>query len=323
MRAPKLNIWGFGSPSAPFAPNPMCLLLVCSLGLITTSTRTASGFCRSTTCRDVPLCQGDDNIDPSCIPLIWKRPCVGVSLQLDASEQVPFDVANAIVTKAFQTWEEPTCDEINGGKPNIHVQNMGPVECHLVQYNSKAANANIVVFRDQNWPHPAGPHNIALTTVTYDTRTGEIYDADMEINTAGFGMTTTDNAMDASTDLLSVVTHEAGHFLGLTHSLDATATMWASYTTGDLGPRTLALDDIGAVCDVYPPVEPPVDKTTCNPIPRHGFSPACLSKQNEGDCSVSGPVGSGREASSALILALATALVRIGRSKTRCERRRS
>jgi hypothetical protein len=291
-----------------------CLLFVLGLGLITTSARTASGFCRSSTCRDVPICDADVEIDPNCKPLAWNRPCVGVSLQVRSSEQVPWDVANAIVTKSFAAWEEPVCDPMTGGQPNIHVENMGPVDCDLVQYNSKAANANIVVFRDQNWPHATGPHNIALTTVTYDVRTGEIYDADMEINSVGFGLTTGD--ADVQTDLLSVVTHEAGHFLGLTHSLDANATMWANYTTGNIGPRTLALDDISAICAVYPPVDPPVDKTTCNPIPRHGFSPACLSKQTEGDCSVGAPVGSKDPASSALVMT-ALALMAQMRRKSR------
>jgi hypothetical protein len=246
---------------------------------------------------------------------------VGVGLQVNASQQVTFDITNAIVSKAFATWEEPVCDPVTGGKPNIHVENMGPVECDLVQYNSKAANANIVVFRDQNWPHPSGPHNIALTTVTYDVRSGEIYDADMEINTFGFGLTTFD--MGVQTDLLSVMTHEAGHFLGMTHSLDVTSTMWANYTTGDIGPRTLALDDIAGVCDIYPPVEPAVDKTTCNPIPRHGFSPACLSKQTEGDCSVSGAAGSKRSSSSALVLAALVLMARAQRFRSRRVRLRS
>ncbi|MBK9265065.1 MAG: matrixin family metalloprotease [Polyangiaceae bacterium] len=288
-----------------------CLVLAALVGLVASSARTAEGACRTSTCRDVPICDGVEQLDPSCIPLAWKRPCVGVSLQVNGSEQVPFEVANALVTKAFQTWEEPACDELSGGKPNIHVENMGPIECDLVQYNSRAANANVVVFRDLNWPHPSGPHNIALTTVTYDTRTGEIYDADMELNTAEFGFSTSDG--DVQTDLLSVLTHEAGHFLGLTHSLDSSATMWANYTTGNLGPRTLAVDDIAGICSVYPAVDPPVDKATCNPIPRHGFSPACLSKQTEGDCSVSGPLGTSRDGAGAMVMVMVVTWLRLRR----------
>lgn len=296
-----------------------CLLFALGLGFVTSSSLTASAYCRSSTCRDVPICDDDPNPDPNCKPLIWKRPCVGVSMQIGASQQVTWDVANAIVTRAFATWEEPVCDPMSGGKPNIHVENLGPVDCDLVQYNSKAANANLVVFRDENWPHPGGQHNIALTTVTYDVRTGEIFDADMEINGAGYGFTTGD--ADVQTDLLSVVTHEAGHFIGLTHSLDSTATMWASYTTGDVGPRTLAVDDINAVCAVYPPVDPPVDKKACNPLPRHGFSPLCLSKQNEGDCSIRRPYES--ETNTSLLLMTLVSLVSATRFRSRNARQRS
>lgn len=297
------------------------LLFAAGLGFVMTSPQTASAFCRSSTCRDVPVCHDDPNPDPSCIPLVWNRPCVGVSLELKASEQVSWDIANAILTRAFAVWEEPTCDPTTGGKPNIHVENMGPVECELVQYNSRGANANLVVFRDENWPHPSGPHNIALTTVTYDVRSGEIFDADMELNAAGFGFTTGD--ADVQTDLLSVITHEAGHFLGLTHSSKTDATMWANYTTGNIGPRTLAVDDIAGVCAVYPPVDPPVDKATCNPIPRHGFSPACLSKQAEGDCSVRQFVGANASASSAFVLMALGSLLCAGRLRNRHARRRS
>jgi Matrixin len=290
-----------------------CLLVFAGLGIGSFLPISASAFCRSTTCRDVPACEGDDAVDPNCIPLGWRRQCVGVSMQANASEQVPFDVANAIMTKAFAAWEEPVCDPASGAKPNIHVENLGSVDCDLVQYNSRDANANVVVFRDQNWSHPSGPHNIALTTVTYDVNTGEIYDADLEINSAGFGLTVSDG--DVQTDLLSVITHEAGHFLGLTHTEDPTATMWANYTTGDIGPRTLAVDDINAVCTSYPAIDVPIDPATCNPLPRHGFSPACLSKQEEGDCSVKQPTSDSNDSTPLVFLAGLALLTRARRAR--------
>ena len=289
----------------------ICLTLAIATTLGTA--RSASAFCRASTCRESIICDGEEPFDPACKPLQWKRPCVGVSTQISASNQVPFAIADALVTRSFEVWEEPTCDDLTGAKPNIHVTNMGAVDCNLVEYNSRGGNANLVVFRDGTWPHPEGPHSIALTTVTFDTRTGEIYDADIEVNSAIFTFTTTDT--NVQTDLLSVLTHEAGHFLGLTHSLDSNATMWANYTSGLIGPRTLALDDIGGVCVMYPPVDTPIDKSACNPIPRHGFSPACLSKQTEGDCSVSRAIGAPNAASSGLLLCALAALARVRRIK--------
>jgi hypothetical protein len=251
--------------------------------LLQAAAEPALAYCRASTCAEGQLCGPPPWDDPTCKPLAWLRPCVGVTLQVGASEDVPLDVAKALVDQSFLVWEELSCDELGGGKPNIHVEDMGLVDCELVEYNPKGGNANVVVFRDGVWPHPAGPHNIALTTVTYDTRTGEIYDADIEMNSAGFFLTTGD--ADIQTDFLSVMTHEAGHFLGLAHSEIVDATMWANYTPGTVGARTLSADDISAICSTYPPTPEPFDLSTCNPIPRHGFSPACLSKQTEGDCS--------------------------------------
>jgi len=280
-------------------------------------------FCLASTCAEGQVCGPPPWDDPTCKALAWVRPCVSVSLEVRASKKVPLDVAEPLVMQAFAAWESPLCDA-EGGRPNIHVINMGTVSCDLVEYNSKGGNANVVTFRDATWPHPSGPHNIALTTVTFDTKTGEIYDADMEINSSSFELTNGD--ADVQTDLLSVVTHEAGHFLGMAHSEIATATMFPSYTPGTVDARSLSPDDVSAICQTYPPATTPVDTNTCNPIPRHGFSPACLSKQTEGDCSVhAGDAGGSGDTKAPLVitLGLLVGLVRLRRSTTNRNARRA
>jgi len=271
--------------------SPARIALALFAALVTSASADAHAYCRASTCAEGQLCGPPPWDDPICKPLVWLRPCVGVSVQIDASEEVPFDAAEAAVDQAFRTWEQPACDDVTLAEPGIRVLNLGAVECNLVEYNSNGGNANVVAFRDAAWPHPAGPHNIALTTVTFDTRTGEIYDADMEVNTYGFPFTTSDNPEEIQTDLLSVLTHEAGHFLGLAHAEDTSATMWPNYTEGETGPRDLSPDDIEGICAIYPPPAAPIDVSTCNPIPRHGFSPACLANQTEGDCSIGGAPG--------------------------------
>lgn len=278
----------------------------------------ARAYCRASTCDEGPLCGPPPWDDPTCKPLAWMRPCVGMSVNVSASEEVPFDVAQSIAEASFAAWEEASCDA-EGGYPSIHVQNLGGVPCDLVEYNSAGGNANVIAFRDVAWPHPTGPHNIALTTVTYDKKTGEIYDADMEINTAGFDFSTGD--ADVKTDLLSVVTHEAGHFLGLAHSEIPEATMWANYTPGTIDARTLSPDDVTLVCSVYPPSSAPIDEAQCNPIPRHGFSPECLSNQTEGDCSVKSSRGASASSLLMGVVALACAAVRRRRVTNRSARR--
>jgi MYXO-CTERM domain-containing protein len=78
-------------------------------------------------------------------------------------------------------------------------------------------------------------------------------------------------------DLLSIITHETGHMLGIAHSRVPDSTMGREYLPGDLSLRDLATDDVAAICAVYPPVEAgaPGDPASCDPTPRHGFTGEC------------------------------------------------
>jgi hypothetical protein len=197
------------------------------------------------------------------------------------------------------------------------VQDLGRVACDQLEYNASAGNANIVMFRDGAWPHRSSSHNIALTTTTFDPDTGELFDADIELNSADFDLTAGDEAV--AYDLESVIVHEVGHFLGIGHTNVEGATMLPVYTQGDTGLRTLEGDDIAAICALYPPTS--VDET-CNPLPRHGFSPACKDLQTEGTCGIAarplgappsaGPGGDANTARSGAHWALAAAALVVG-----------
>ncbi len=122
-------------------------------------------------------------------------------------------------------------------------------------------------------------HTLALTSMTYDDITGEIFDADVEINSANNLITTGDTNIGA--DLVSIVTHEAGHFLGLAHSEKATATMFGNYSPGDPFMRDLDPDDVAAICAAYPQGRP-VASSSCEP--RRGFTKQCSDELSTGGC---------------------------------------
>ncbi|MBX3188264.1 MAG: matrixin family metalloprotease [Labilithrix sp.] len=218
------------------------------------------------------------------VPLFWRNSCVGYNVQKNASRQVAFDDAANTLSRAFTKWTGASCPTEGTGRSrvSIDVRDLGPVECGEVKYNQSGGNQNVIVFRDGKWPHEASNNTLALTTVTFNPETGEIYDADMEVNTFDQRVTLTDPVPSDGYDFASIATHEAGHFLGLAHSGDNRATMFANYTPGATAMRNLTADDVAGVCSVYRPdgaravLEGKVTPgPQCDPTPRRGFTTEC------------------------------------------------
>jgi hypothetical protein len=206
-----------------------------------------------------------------------------------------------MVQRAFLTWQAAGCGD--GKAPGIHVEDLGPVDCALAEYNTKGGNANVVVFRDESWPHPS--YQLALTTVSYEVSTGEIYDADIEVNTADYAFTTADDHVGH--DLLALLTHEAGHFFGLDHSHTFGATMASEDDYGSIAKRSLDSDDQAAICSTYPPRD--IDAEACDPAPRHGYAPACFPDQDQAEAGCSIAEGARARRASPALLALLALLV--------------
>jgi hypothetical protein len=266
----------------------------------------AHAYCRTSSCGKLTgtLCEPPDVVDCG-IPIFWPSPCITVSLQEDASKLVSLATSEEIFKEAFGAWTTAACP--GGGTPHIQVEYTGPVSCDKHEYNQtpELGNANIIIFRDNTWPHVGANSTLALTTVTYNTENGEIYDADMEINTATAMITTTGD--NVKFDFLSIATHEAGHFLGLSHSQMSGSTMTPQYMEGSTNLQTLEDDDRAAICAAYPPGDPIPD--SCDSTPRHGFSPLCSDDPREVDggcCSVTpGAPSSSRVAYGSAAAALA------------------
>jgi Matrixin len=272
----------------------------------------AAAYCRTSVCPGVgtaSVCAPAQANDCG-IALFWRSPCVGYSIQDAASRQVSLADTEGLFAQAFDAWMQADCGE--GRTPRLRVSYMGPVECGAHEYNQKKGNANIFAFRDDEWPYPGSSNTLALTTVTYNLDTGEIYDADMEINSADVQFSFGDTG--ATFDLLSIVTHEAGHFLGLSHSADRDATMFSDYRPGSLSLRDLTPDDSAGICAIYPPGEP---LKTCDPTVRHGFSPLCADDQPleedvelSGGCACALSAPSGERGASLSLAALAAVVLR-------------
>jgi MYXO-CTERM domain-containing protein len=272
------------------------------------SSEPAHAFCRTTT---VAIPANYNPHDRGCFTdglyLYWKNQCVSYSISKQGTKVTTLAEATSIINEAFARWPSAVCK--TGDGPGITITNIGDADCTEVKFNQTTPNQNLIVFRDDGWPYQDAYSTLGLTTVTFNAKTGEIFDADMEINSSQKNLVAVDadSAIPANSfDLASVVTHEAGHFFGLAHATSTTATMYASYKPGTTALRTLSADDVNGICEIYPDkntrnVSPAASQSgtlpadACNPEPRNGFTTQCEVPADTSSCDVTPtprPIGS-------------------------------
>ncbi len=251
-------------------PRPVTVALAAttlvSLGLLF-SASDALAWCRSTACIGADCPRDENGCKTTGEKLAWPGVCVGFSLQKDGSANIPADVLRATVEDSFAAWADIDCG--GGEVASIGIAELEDVSCHKAEYDKGGPNANAILVQDTQWDYHGPDDTLAKTTVTFDAKTGEILDADIEINHAYNEITTADGKVVY--DLRSILTHEIGHFLGLDHSADPASTMYADYEPGSTEQRTLEDDDKAGLCDAYPPNRPGV----CDSTPRGGLADLC------------------------------------------------
>lgn len=224
----------------------------------------------------------------SFVDLAWPaRSRIPYSLVSSASVQVSLADATAAAHLAFSAWAGSTQPDAgpmcSGGQPNVETYDNGPVDpsvaatdCGLNPCADTVHDTlHLIVFRDTSWSGTDAVNTLALTVVTYGVHSGTIYDADTEINTYQHMVTTEEppppSGYPANTyDLQSILTHEAGHFLGLAHSTDTSAVMYAYYHPGSVN---LTSDDVAGICTIYPPLPPAGGSCAFAPARRGGSAP--------------------------------------------------
>ena len=152
------------------------------LGLWALGGNVAQAYCRTSTCSS---CARDTQTGCSVggTPVAWPNACVSFSMQEAASAVLNLENATALMREAFVTWENARCGGA-GDKPSLAISDsFGPALCATPQYNGRAGNANIVLFRDDDWPYSGAGRELAATWLTVDGQ-GAILDADIEINAA-------------------------------------------------------------------------------------------------------------------------------------------
>jgi hypothetical protein len=326
-----------------FAPLPrlgslprLCSALVLAAATLAAAAP-ASAFCRSTTCKGKDCTLDDDGCPKDGKKLFWTSSCVGFSFdvqllssqgeKLYSKKLDPVKATNSI-RKAFVEWSSIDCPD-GSGQADMRFVELSEVSCRVSAYNAKGPNVNVVLFQDDSWKYRGEDNTLAKTTVTFDPSTGEILDADIEVNTAINDVTVVDpvggeEAFDPNVkyDLRSLMTHEIGHFLGIAHSPYPDATMFASYSEGTTDLRSISDDDREALCAAYPPAR----GAFCAPDPRGGLLKDCgpvaddatgAAAAKEDGCSVHAPGAPRSDLDSPLALSSAILLALASRHKRR------
>lgn len=259
-----------------------CLFVAMSLGA---SAAPARAFCRLTTKAPLPgeLCRMEGT------ELAWDRQCISYSLvPMTGPGPALEDVRNAI-DRSFSAWEGVDCGA--GRLPLDLRQTTELGGCMRPEYNRFDPNANTIMFLSHWQGEDFPPTAFGLTLVWHHPMTGQIYDSDMQINETLGAIAICGNDCDRDeVDLENVITHEAGHFLGLGHSDVDGSTMFASADAGETLKRTLEQDDRNGICAMYGGLAVPVCETRGNDFaPDRGFSAQCGERTEQSACAVRAP----------------------------------
>jgi hypothetical protein len=225
-------------------------------------------YCRTTT-EPLEASVQDPSVSGQCwtpgVDIAWADYRVPYGISTTGSKFFTVDEITPIADAAFAQWNSVMCD---GGPVNVQAYDVGPLTympdgggC-AVSTDCQPNTDDVIVFDDDVWPHDDLNNTLALTTVTYGVKDGRIFQAFTEVNTAVHSFTTLEPPPSGWYDLQTVLSHEAGHFLGLAHSTMPSSLMWAFYSAGHY---QLTPDDEAGICAIYG-AKPP-SKSGCESVP--------------------------------------------------------
>lgn len=176
--------------------------------------------------------------------LKWDKMPIVYHIHKDCYKPIEREKCKEAVVKSFNEWETPDCTTLRFERGEDTEEARGSFNSLDIK-----SNKNIIVWYYNNWPYE--PNGVALTTVTYDDKTGKIYDADIELNGYYYRFDVVEKTPSTYTDIQNTITHEIGHMIGLDHVFEPESVMYPTAKAGEIKKRSLSQDDIDGVCAIY------------------------------------------------------------------------
>ena len=231
--------------------NPRRLILP-ALALAALVPASADAYVRARTCDPLGLEGRACSVGEEARPLYWAQDCVTYYVQRDGSDAFarpsPREIGDELLFEifaSFDAWSDPECSALRlvyGGQTCN--QQVG------LANDDVSAPMNVVMWREVEWDHSSAAFGI--TTTTSNPNTGELLDADIELNGVHFVFASLADENDLRVDVRNTLTHEVGHLVGFAHeNTIPEATMAPDANLGDIGKRDLHPDDLNGLCSVY------------------------------------------------------------------------
>jgi MYXO-CTERM domain-containing protein len=174
-------------------------------------------------------------IDPS--RPVWSG-VVPYRMNMAGSADLGFATSESVVQMGMDDWTRVSCP--GGGTTSLRAMYGGTTSLMPGTYEG----TSVIGWRESSWRHD--PNAIGVTGPRWG---GSIIEADMELNGVNYTWSTSSGS-GTRVNAYSIILHEGGHYYGLGHSSDSSATMYFAYAGGI---SMLNADDRAGICSLYPP----------------------------------------------------------------------